>query len=109
MEVVSLAGLFIMRGAAPPPSRKLTDIPIPLPVFVEAKPPLKYGARSTEVPLYSPAARIPGTLMPTFGCVSVRSQLGILRSRVGILTVTNNGGVDNEGQKSHLVLSSVVL
>lgn len=76
-----MAGLFAMRGVAPPPSRKFTDTPIPVPVLVEAKPPLKYGARSTAVPLYSPAARIPGTLMPTFGCVSVGSQSGRSKSR----------------------------
>jgi hypothetical protein len=63
--------VLFMRGAAPPPSRKLTDRPTLPPVFVEAKPPLKYGRRLTLVPLYVPAARIPGTLMPTFGWVSI--------------------------------------
>lgn len=31
--------------------------------------------RSTAVPLYVPGARIPATLMPTFGCVSKRFSL----------------------------------
>jgi hypothetical protein len=70
-EVVSVAGVLFIRGAAPPPSRKLTEEPIMAPgELVEAKPPLKYGRRFTWVPLYVPGARIPGTLMPTFGIVS---------------------------------------
>lgn len=59
-ELVPLAGLFIMRGVAPPSSRKLTALGMP-PAFVEASAPEKYGRRLT--PSYSPVplARIPGT------------------------------------------------
>jgi len=67
----SLAGLFSKRGAAPPPSRKFLETPLEPPWLVEARPPLKYGARSTAVPLNSPGARIPATEIPTFGFVSV--------------------------------------
>jgi hypothetical protein len=74
LELVLLAGRFFMRGAAPPPSRKLTEAPIIPPLFVEANPPLKYGRRLTSVLLTMPGARIPGTLMPTFGWVSGTRQ-----------------------------------
>jgi hypothetical protein len=69
LELVPLAGILRSRGAAPPSSRKFTDTPFE-PPLVESKAPVKYGARLTLVPLYSPAARIPGTAMPTFGLVS---------------------------------------
>jgi len=69
----SSEGLFSLRGAAPPPSRKFTEVPVSPPVLVEARPPLKYGKRSTAVPLYSPAARIPATVTPTLGVVSFES------------------------------------
>jgi len=61
-----LAGLFIMRGTAPPSSRKLTERPTVPPVFVEANAPEKYGRRETIVPLTVPLARIPGTVTPLF-------------------------------------------
>lgn len=67
----SLAALFSVRGSAPPPSRKFLETPVEPPSLVEASAPLKYGARLTAVPLYSPAARIPATVMPTLGFVSV--------------------------------------
>lgn len=73
-ELVSLAGMFIMRGVAPPPSRKLTEIPIEPPLFVDANMPVKYGARLTAVPLTMAGARIPGTVMPMFGWVSASCQ-----------------------------------
>jgi hypothetical protein len=73
LEFVLLAGMFFMRGAAPPPSRKLTERPTEPPVFVDARPPLKYGRRLTAVPLIVPGARIPGTAF-MFGVVSVNSQ-----------------------------------
>jgi hypothetical protein len=65
--------MFFIRGAAPPPSRKFIETPDEPPLLVDAKPPSKYGARLTAVPLYMPGARIPSTLMPTFGCVSTRA------------------------------------
>ena len=71
-----LAAMFIMSGAAPPPSRKLTETPLEPPVFVDAKAPVKYGARLTYVPLTVAGARMPGTLMPTFGVVSRSRQRG---------------------------------
>lgn len=75
LEVMSLAAVLFFKGAAPPPSRKFTELPTKAPgALVEAKPPLKYGRRSTFVPLYVPGARIPGTVMPTFGVVSVVCQ-----------------------------------
>lgn len=70
-----MAGIFFMRGAAPPPSRKLTETPIMPPRFVDASPPLKNGRRLTAVLLIMPGARIPGTLMPTFGLVSAMRQM----------------------------------
>jgi hypothetical protein len=76
--------MFFMRGAAPPPSRKLTSMPIDLPVLVEANPPLKYGARSTAVPLTMPGARIHGTLMPTLGVVSAMDQPRALRLKESV-------------------------
>jgi hypothetical protein len=66
--------MFFIRGSAPPPSRKLTERPTISPVLVEARSPEKYGRRLTLVPLTSPSARIPGTLMPTFGVVSMEHQ-----------------------------------
>lgn len=61
------------------------------------------------MPLTSPGARIPATLTPTLGVVSTkREQVFIVLGR-GRLTVTNNGGVDDESQEGHLVCSSVVL
>ena len=65
-----MAGIFFMSGAAPPPSRKLTETPFEPPLFVDANAPVKYGARLTAVPLTMAGARIPGTVMPTFGVVS---------------------------------------
>lgn len=50
LEVLSLAGLFILIGAAPPPSRKLTETGR-LPLLVDFKQPLKYGRRLTGLPL----------------------------------------------------------
>ena len=73
-DVLSLAGLFCLRGAASPPSRKLTDTPELPPLFVERRLPSKYFKRLTEVPLKVPGTRIPGTAMPTLGCVSVFEQ-----------------------------------
>ena len=35
---------------------------------------MKYGARLTAVPLIMAGARIPGTMMPTFGLVSAKGQ-----------------------------------
>lgn len=70
LDEVPLDGLFDKRGVAPPSSRKLTETPELPPVFVEARAPVKYGARLTAVPLYVPLARIPGTAIPTFGLVS---------------------------------------
>jgi len=46
-----LAGMFSMREAAPPPSRKLTETPDGPPWFVDCKAPSKNGRRSTAVPL----------------------------------------------------------
>ena len=71
-----MAAMFIMSGAAPPPSRKLTETPLEPPLFVDANMPVKYGARLTAVPLIIAGARIPGTLMPTFGVVSTGRQQG---------------------------------
>lgn len=68
-EFVPLAGMFINSGAAPPSSKKFCATPLEPPALVEARPPSKYGSRLTSVPLYVPAARIPGTLMPTLGWV----------------------------------------
>ena len=70
IEVMLFAGMLSLRGTAPPPSRKLTDCPELPPLLVDAKPPLKYGRRSTAVPSYSPGARMPATETPTFGLVS---------------------------------------
>jgi len=67
--VLPSEGLFIISGAAPPSSRKLTATPALPPSLVDARPPSKYGRRLTVVPLKVPVARIPGTLMPTFGLV----------------------------------------
>lgn len=47
----SLAGMFFIKGAAPPPSRKLTETPELPPRLEEASSPLKYGRRLTLVPL----------------------------------------------------------
>jgi hypothetical protein len=74
-DVVSLAGMLMLSGAAPPPSRKFTETPALPPELVEVKPPSKYGARLTAVPLNVPGARMPATLMPTLGLVSVRVSL----------------------------------
>lgn len=74
-EVLSSAGMLMLSGAAPPPSRKFTEVPALPPVLVEAKPPSKYGARLTSVPLNVPGARMPATLMPTLGLVSTRVSL----------------------------------
>jgi hypothetical protein len=65
--------------------------------LVDNSAPVKYGARLTAVPLIIAGARIPGTVMPTFGLVSVKCQRG---SRMGDsrLTVANDGSVDNESQ-----------
>lgn len=70
LDLLSLAGMFFIRGSAPPPSKKLTDTPELPPRFDEASFPLKYGRRLTSAPLYVPVARMPGTLTPTFGWVS---------------------------------------
>ena len=71
-ELVPLAGMFIIRGAAPPSSRKLTETPDEPPSFVDAKPPLKYGSRLTAVPLKFPGAKIPGTAL-ALSLLSVQS------------------------------------
>lgn len=41
LEVMSLAGMFFIRGAAPPPSRKFLATPMLPPSLVEARPPSK--------------------------------------------------------------------
>ena len=76
LEVVSFAGRFFIRGAAPPPSRKFCEIGgfvtglKAVPLLVEMSQPLKYGSRFTAVPLYSPLGlRIPGTKTPLLGWV----------------------------------------
>ena len=66
--------MFFRRGAAPPPSRKLCETPAEPPSLVDNRAPVKYGARLTAVPLIMAGARIPGTVMPTFGLVSARGQ-----------------------------------
>jgi hypothetical protein len=99
--------MFILSGAAPPPSRKLTERPTEPPVFVDARPPLKYGRRLTAVPLTVPGARIPGTAF-MFGVVSVDGQRDLDATAGEERTVTNDSSVDDEGQQSHLVCSSVV-
>jgi hypothetical protein len=53
--------------------------------------------------------RIPGTAIPTLGLVSAHGELSLIGNSIERLTVTNDSGVDNEGQKSLLVKSSVVL
>jgi hypothetical protein len=58
-ELALLAGRFIIRGAAPPPSRKLTEAGILL-TLVDSRHPLKYGSRFTCSPPYTAGARIPG-------------------------------------------------
>ena len=63
LEVVSLAGLFIIKGAAPPPSRKLTAEPWPL-SLVDLSAPSKYFAKLTDDPLnVALGFRIPGTAL----------------------------------------------
>jgi hypothetical protein len=69
-EVSSSAGLFCRRGAGPPPSRKLIDVPWQSPLFVVAYSPLKYGRRLTSSPSITAGARSPGTATPTLGVVS---------------------------------------
>jgi len=62
-----LAGKSIIKGAAPPPSRKFMTPGISL-TLVEARPPLKYGTRLTGTPLYTPLGfKIPGTRTPLLG------------------------------------------
>lgn len=56
-----------------------------------------------------PAVRIPGTAIPTLGLVSAHGELGLIGNSIEALTVTNDSGVDNEGQESLLIESSVVL
>lgn len=41
LEVMSSAGMFFIRGAAPPPSRKFLATPMLPPSLVEARPPSK--------------------------------------------------------------------
>ena len=74
LESVPLAAIPLMRGSAPPPSRKLTEVPSSPPVLVEATAPEKYFARFTAVPLTAPGARMPGTLM--FMALGVTIYLG---------------------------------
>lgn len=62
----------MVRGAAPPSSRKLTETPELPPRLLEAKPPLKYGRRLTAVPLTVPGARIPATALPVVVAESAR-------------------------------------
>ena len=70
LEILSIAGIFFMRGAPPPPSRKSTATPDKPPRLVDLRPPLKKGRRLTFVPLNIPMGlRIPGIAMPTFGLV----------------------------------------
>lgn len=71
LESVLFAAMFSIKGAAPPPSKKLTDRPEFSPVLVDANAPVKYRARFTSVPLTIPGAKMPGTLMPTLGLVSI--------------------------------------
>jgi hypothetical protein len=70
-EVLSFAGMFFIKGSAPPPSRELMATPELPPRLLDARTPLKYGSRSTAVPLKVPGARMPGTAIPTLGRVSV--------------------------------------
>ena len=62
-DLVSLAGKLIVRGTAPPPSRKLTDTAVSL-TLVDLSAPLKYCARLTDDPLkVAFGLRIPGTAL----------------------------------------------
>lgn len=70
MVALAKAGKFSINGAAPPPSRKFIEVPTVPPPLEERRAPSKYGRRSTSVPLKVPFARIPGTVIPTFGLVS---------------------------------------
>jgi hypothetical protein len=90
--------MFFIKGAAPPPSRKFIETPELLPALLEANPPSKYGARLTSVSLYVPGARIPATLMPTFGFVS-RLHLALCEPEGKEqlqLTVANDRSVHNK-------------
>ena len=71
-----LAGMFFVRGVAPPSSRKLIDTPTLPPRFDDKRAPEKYGRRLTAVPLYMPLARIPGTPLPT---VTGESAMGSVK------------------------------
>lgn len=116
LEVSSSAGLFCKRGAGPPPSRKLTDIPWQSPLFVVANSPLKYGSRLTFSPLTTAGARRPGTAMPTLGVVSKNAELAtsevyrVWRAcSCGIqLTVSKNHSVDEKSDQLKLILWRVV-
>jgi len=63
-----LDGMFILSGAAPPSSKKLTAEGT-LFTLVDFNAPEKYGRRLMAVPLYVPGLRIPLTAMPTLGVV----------------------------------------
>lgn len=41
LDEVPLAGMFFIRGAAPPSSRKLTETPVMPPSLVERRAPVK--------------------------------------------------------------------
>ena len=49
LELALLAGMFAINGAAPPPSKKLTEEGTLL-TFVDSRQPLKYGSRLTCSP-----------------------------------------------------------
>ena len=56
-----------------------------------------------------PGVRIPGTMIPTLGVVSVDASAEVEVMRGSGLTVTNDGSIDHECQQGHLVCSGVVL
>jgi hypothetical protein len=63
LELVPFSGLFIIKGTAPPLSRKLTDDANPL-SFVDLRAPLKYCTKLTDDPLkVAWGLRIPGTAL----------------------------------------------
>ena len=81
-----MAAIPFINGAAPPPSRKFTERPEVSPVLVDAKPPVKYGARFTAVLFTVPLARIPGTLM--LNVFGVSAAVHILLAPVLVLTIS---------------------
>lgn len=94
LDVVSSAGRFFFKGAAPPPSRKFCEMGgfvtrlNSVPLLVEMSQPLKYGSKLTAVSLYSPFGfRIPGTKTPLLGYSSVRiacQNMMLLRIRTSV-------------------------